>query len=421
MNTKSHANALELHDTQQSAWQLSAIQLSGWTTLPILSTSVLILQNNSFYGSILTIIVGNAILWFIRLGIILMSYKNRQSTLDISLEYLGRRSRYFMSSLLVLSTLIWFIAQTTAASNTLTHLITIDEHPEINKFVQMSVLVGILSSFLCMEGITLLRKLSVIAFPIILLCFLVIVFTIPFQPIVQNNVPLSLSGLALFLGGSLGITTDLPTFFRHSKSLQSSVIALTIVQLITLGLSIGSLYFGALITGAFDVNEKIVLGADNQILRLALIIFIFVSSVTSNVANVYAASVGWEVIAPTALVGRKEYMILGLGLTTIFILIPDFFSMKYLLVALESTDNSLVYLCIVLVIGFLVKRKTGPDTFDQSANFLAWFLATLVTTYLYLNHTTYALSPISIGTILIFLTLIISAIFKRFVKKHVFR
>ncbi len=415
---KSHAHAHELHDTEQSVWELSAIQLSGWTSLPILATSLLILQQNSFYGSIMTIIVGNAILWFIRLGIILMTYKKRKSTLDISRDYLGNFGSYFIGTLLILATLAWFIAQTTAASNTLTQLIAIEEHPSINKFVQMSVLLGILSTFLCMEGIVALKKLATWTFPFLLAAFVVILVTVPFKLPPQNNAALSLAGLSLVLGSSLGITSDMPTFFRHSKSLTSSIIALTIVQVMSLALAIASLFFGAIISNSFEVNSAAVLSASNLLLRIALIVFLFLSAICANVANVYSASVGWEVIAPKSLVGRKEYLILGLGLTTIFIMIPNALSAKFLVVALEATDTSLVNLCIILIIGYILNRQTEhqPNAFHQRVNFTAWLLSTLVTTFLYLQHTPMALSPLTVGFIIVLLTILTSFVVRRIIR-----
>src|SRR5882672_6201963 len=110
----------ELPDITQSSWQLAAIQLSGWKSLPIVATSLLILQKNTFLGVIFTVIVGNAILWFLRLGILSMSHTHRKSTLDISRDYLGHFGSYFIAILLIASTFAWFITQTTAASDALT-------------------------------------------------------------------------------------------------------------------------------------------------------------------------------------------------------------------------------------------------------------------------------------------------------------
>jgi len=394
-------------DKHQSFWQLACIQLSGWISLPILATSVLILQDNSFYGAALTIIVGNAILWFIRLAIITMSYKRRQSTLDISRDYLGIVGSYFIGALCILSTLAWFIAQTTAASNTLTHLISINESPNINQFTQMSVLLGIISTVLCMDGIVVLRKLTVLVFPFLLSAFLVVIFTLPFHFPRTDVTAISLSGLTLVLGMNLGITSDLPTFFRHSRSLQTSITALTVIQLISIALALLSLLFGSIIIDTFQVNYSTVLSSGNMLLRISLIALIFLSVICANVANVYSASVGWEVIAPAALVGRKEYLILGLGLTTIFIMISNIFSVNILLAA---SDCALVNLCMVLTLGYVVSRfaKQLPTPYEQKAYFLAWFLSTLINTLQATNFVVFNVSPLLVSVCVIFSVLILS-------------
>ena len=397
----------QLPDTHQTAWQLSVIQLSGWISLPILATSILLLQENSFLGAVLTIIVGNAILWFIRLGILAMSQKERQSTLDISREYLGKVGGYFIGALLLIATLAWFIAQTTAASNALTHLIVIKENPEIDQFIQMSVFVGIVSTFLCMEGIVVLRRLSMISFPILVVAFFAVIFALPLKMPSAGSTVLSLSGLTLVLGTNLGITSDLPTFFRHSQSWYTSIRALTIVQLVSLGLGLCSLYFVAILEGNFGIKEAVVLASGNEVLRIALIVFVFVSVICANVANVYSASVGWEVIAPKALVGRREYLILGLGLTTIFILISNIFSVEFLL---EASDSSLVNLCLVLILGYVLSRwkKRGPNLYEQWAYFVAWLLSTVVNVLQYGKWVGTEISPLMAGILVILATVLLS-------------
>jgi cytosine permease len=390
----------EISDTHQSIWQLASIQLSGWMSLPILATSVLILQENSFYGAALTIIVANAILWFIRLGIVVMSNKKRQSTLDISRDYLGDLGAYFIGALLLISTLAWFIAQTTAASNTLTHLVSISETPEVDKFIQMSILIGVTSTFLCMEGVALLKKISTFVFPILIVLFGIIIYLLPFRLPLQENAVFSLSGLTLVLATHLGITSDLPTFFRHSRSIRTSIVALTIIQLISLALSLFGLYLGAIITGPFEMSETVILGSNSNMLRIALSLFVFLSVICANVANVYSASVGWEVIAPSALVGRKEYLILGLILTIVFILISNFVSVEFLL---HNSDYSLVNLCMVLILGYIISQivKRPPSPLNRHTYFIAWLLSTIGSVLQFEKVIPSEISPLLVSIIII--------------------
>ena len=408
-------NHLGLPDTQQTFWQLSVIQLSGWISLPILAASIIILQTNSFLGSVLTIIVGNAILWFLRLAIVMMSHKKRQSTLDVARDYLGKKGSYFIGVLLVASTLAWFVAQTTAASSALTRLISINESPDIDQFIQMSVFLGIVSTFLCMEGMKLLRKVATICFPFLIVAFFIVLFTLPAKSLEGNGNPTSLAGLTLVLANNLGITSDLPTFFRHSRSLVDSIKGLTIVQVVSVGLGICSLYFGSILNLGFNIDDQAVLSSGNNLLRIGLIVFVFFSVICANVANVYSASVGWEVIAPKALVGRKEYLIIGLGLTTIFILVSKVISTDYLL---EVSDSSLVNLCIVLIMGYLFSRSVGrsPSPIEQVFYFLGWLVSTIVNAFQYAGILVLAISPFLTGLAIVMLIVGISLVWMRFRK-----
>lgn len=407
MRQVQHLNPLT--DTNQSWWELVAIQFAGWMGIPVLATSILILEQNSFLGAILTIIVGNAVMWFIRLGIISMSSKNRQSTLDISRIYLGSFGGYFISVLLLVSTFTWYVTQTTIGGNNLTQLLSIHENHQINQFVQMSVLLGIISAFLCMEGIVLLRKLSVFSFPILLISFFAIFFFLPSHPIHSKTQTISLSGLSLFLATNLGLSSDLPTFFRHGKSWIASIKALTVIQILNLVFGILGLYFGVLVLDNFELNESVLSSGDN-ILKYSLIVFIFFSVICSNVANVYSASVGWEIVAPKALVGRKEYLILGLSLTILFILTANLFSVDSLLTA---SDTALVNLCIILILGYILKTKLKeePTLYLQLAYFCAWAFSTTINIIQLSYKQTF--SPLATSLLSIFTILSIALITKR--------
>jgi cytosine permease len=396
MHTKSSGHN-HLQDTHQTWWQLTTIQLSGWMSLPTLATSILVLKQNSFLGAVLTIIAGNIILWFIRSRLVRMSLEKRLSTLDISRVYFGNTGTYLIATLLLVSTLVWFIAQTTVAGGTLTRLISLHEDPHIDQFTQMSVLLGIITAFLCMEGIVVLRKLATYSFPLLAVAFFAVLYTLPsFSLTGTSSNPLSLAGLTLVLSTNLGISSDLPTFFRHSKSRAESFKALFAVQALNIGFGLLSLLLGALIISNFEVNEALIIG--NNPLRLSLLFFIFLSVICANVANVYSASVGWEILAPRALVGRKEYFILGLGLTTIFILVSGLIPTEFILTV---SDISLVNLCLILALGDIISQmqKKLPSPATQKVYFAAWFISSALNCFSFFS--TDKLSPLALNILVI--------------------
>lgn len=402
-----------LTDTRQGWWDLVAIQFSGWIGIPTLASSLLILQKNSFIGSVLTILVGNAIMWFIRLGIISMSYKDRQSTLDLSRHFMGNIGGYVVSALLLISAFIWYSAQTTIGSSNLTQLISVSENPQINQFAQASILIGVISACLCMEGMPALRRLSLISFPILAVTFFIILFTVPNRGAQVSTGEISLAGLSLFLATNLGVSSDLPTFFRHGQTWNESLKALTIIQVVSIAFGILSLYFGALIINETEFNKNLVLSTGNPWLYYSLIAFIFLSVICSNVANVYSASVGWEIIAPTSLVGRKEYLILGLSLTILFILISGLFSTDFLI---NVTDAAAVNLCIIFILGYIISRrmKAAPNRFLQNAYFSAWVLASAINTIQYFYDGSF--SPLGVSFALIIVVISLSILGLKFIR-----
>jgi len=341
----------KLPDINQNWWELASIQLTGVTSLPVLLASILIIQASNITSGIVTLILGNIILWIIRYAIIKMGHDGRKSILDVAYVYLGKFGTYFIAIALLVATLAWFVMQTTIATNALTDLFPINEPEEINKFIQIGVFIGIISTLLCINGMVLLRWISVVSFPIILIAFIGIFFWgNPSLPAKINN-GISLAGLPIILGANLGITADLPTFFRHSKSLKDSLRALTAIQIFSFVFGLAALFLGAVITPWLDVNQNINFSSPSLFLKISLISLIFFSTICSNVSSVYSASVGWELIAPI-FAGIKEYLILGLGLTLIFILISNIFSLNFLA---DMTGFALVNLSIVLCIAYLIK------------------------------------------------------------------
>ncbi len=410
----------ELPDTQQTPLQLAVIQLTGIISLPVLASSVILRHLTNFTDALVTIIVANIVLWIIRYGILSMSYKGRKSALDISKDYLGHGGGYFIGLLLLASTLAWFVAETTLASNALTQLIPINTGEGVDRFIQTSVVLGIVSTLFCMEGIVVLRKLATYSFPLVMLAFIGILLTTEHHPIEAHTPAITLIGLSLSLGSSLGITVDLPTFFRHSRSWRTSMHALTIIQLISLGISIGGLFLEPALGPWLEAHDGVVYSSTGIMQKIFLVALIFVSVICANVSNVYSSSVGWEIVAPV-LAGRKEYLILGLGLTTVYITVANIFSFHSLL---ELTDNSLVNLCLVLVIAYVLHLllRRPASHIEKIIYFFAWLIATVINTLQFFHQFAPKFPPIFLGLATIAAVLLFGHLMLLFLKKqfHIF-
>lgn len=396
----------KLPDSKQTYWQLASIQLSGFTSLPVIATSILLLNLYNFTSALLTLILGNIILWAIRYVIIRMTKGERKSTLDLAKDYVGPTGGVLIAILLLLSTTAWFVTQTTLASNSLMFLIPLYEGPEISEYIQIAVFLGIASTLLCMEGIVVLRWLSVLSFPVVFIALLGVLITSPTATFPLSFDGISLAGLPLVIGTNLGVSADIPTFFRHARSHKDSLIALFIIQVATLFLSVMGLYLGNIIEPWFGIKENNASLYRSDMLRFFLILHITLSTICANVANVYSASVGWEIIAPK-LAGRKEYLILGLGLTILFILITNIFSLNFLL---ETTDGGLINLALLLLIGYGLKRvlKREIQKIEKRLFFISWLFATLLLTLHYFGIFFPHHNPLVIGGVCLLVGLVLT-------------
>jgi cytosine permease len=246
-----------------------------------------------------------------------------------------------------------------------------------------------------------LRWLSVISLPILIVALLITIAGSGPQNYSPNSTGINFSGLPLVLVVFLNITADLPTYFRHSRSWADSVGALSATQIGFFLISFGCLFLGSKIEGLLGTTADLTNFDTSMFYRLFLIVLIFLSATCANVWNVYSSSVGWELVAPI-LAGVKEYLILGLGLTTISILILKDISMGDIL---NITHASFTNLCLVLIMGYVFHKimKKPLDTFSKATYFIAWLTATAINIFQYFKVSLLNISNFSSGMLTVLL------------------
>lgn len=372
-----------LTDTHQSFWQLAAIQLIQVASLPVLVCSMILVREHSLINSILVLLISNIISWVIRYYLIVMCSNGRKSVMDIVEDYfgrvwiLGRGGVYLIAVLLLLTAMALFLEGTTLQSNALVSLFPLNEGPDIDPFMQIGVLIGILSTIFCARGMVVLRKLSTAALPIILIALGILVMTsfssIEFIP----HRSFSLSALPKVLAINLAVTADLPTFFRHSRSWNSSMKALTAIQILSFLIGIAGLYLVSMINPSSGIPNVTGIISTDSFSKLAFILLVVFSGIGANISNIYASSVGWETFAPLSLVGKKEYLIIGFLITLFYLSVAGLIPTG---VFVSITSDSVVNLTIVFVLGFFIsKLLTRPlDRSDRSILFFSWLISTVL-------------------------------------------
>ncbi len=335
-------------DRQQNFWQLASIQASGISITGILLGGHLTKQ----YGAgqaLIAVIIGNLILWIIGLIIIAMSAQGRKNAIENVNKYFGRGGGIMMSLILVVAFISWYmleIQMTTAAISGYSQAY-LQWSPSAS--VRIGVVLGLITALLSIGGIRLIKHLCVASFPILFL-FTVYSIGIETKPVVwEGTWGISFPAITVVATLILPGTVNLPTFFRHSRSLADSFLALTLMYIFY------TLFFSfSIFVGISDPAEIITKYAGNS-MASAYVFFAFVFVILSmfclNLQNIYFASAGWEMIFPQRS-SQKEYAIVGLLGTAAY----TFFQLTSPMIFIENlTDSFIITLGISLFIGFLVK------------------------------------------------------------------
>lgn len=371
---------LEKHNHQilrQSAFPLTAIQVAGATSLPVLNSSIQLFHQYGFFIAFLILLVGNISIWAIAFTIVQMTANTTKNTLDNVRDYLGVIGSWTVGVVLLVGTIAYYVTQTNLTTETLLSLFPFYEGYQIDKFFQFGVAVGIASVLAIIEGIKGLKWVACISFPIILIAFVGLLIWIPKINPITLAIESSIGGLAIALGTSLGVAVDYPTFFQHSKSKKSSLFAVAWIQIITFFIGVGGLYLGQYVGYSEDISGWKVVIHGTLFLRALFLLLVFLSCLCVNTVNIYSASIAWELLAPKFLLGKKEYAILGLGLTIIFILTTGLISMQLLL---SVSDIALANLCFVLVFGFVGKKIFGePFIKEKWVFYFGWLVGGIMT------------------------------------------
>lgn len=353
-------------DINQNFWQLACIQSTALGIPSILVGSQLAKE----YGSnvaIPSVFIGNLLLWMMGLGIISMTFKDRQNAMENVKSYLGKSGGIIASLILVLAFVTWYVTHIDATTSAISEIFDTHNHLKIKIG---GVILGVTISLLSMGGIRLIKRICVISFPLIWL-FIIYKFFIS-----KNLLPFEgkwgLSFFAIITSASINLPgiINLPTFFRHAHSKADAYLALTLTVVFTSLFEISSIFLNSMNSQELFITKQ-AQGSINFGLMIALT-FILLSVICSNLVNIYFASAGWEMIMPHRW-SSKEYAIVGLLGTAVYYFSPP---MEFLR---NATDISIWILGYVLLITFLagmvIKHRS---LLEKAASNFCWYFGVIV-------------------------------------------
>lgn len=365
----------------QNFWQLASIQ-SAAQGLAVMLVGQKIASQYGSGTALISICIGNLILWFFGLAMISMTYKTNpkpsraQNALENVKNYLGKHSTFTTSIVLAAAFLSWFTVQLgadTTATNSL-----VQDHPawSLKSSLELASLLAIIITCLSMGGIKSIKWVCVISFPF-LFSFLIyaLIFekgsTIPpFDIKWRDMFPSTITALAIVLPGII----NLPTFFRHSRSRSHAILALSLMTIFVSAFQFGSLWLNfsdpnSTIFKPYSINTGWTL---NLIFSLG---FIKLSTLCINLVNIYFASVVLEMIKPR-FADARGYVLIGLVGTLGFGLIQSMFVMGYI----QNLTNCIIgCLGVTLVVGnfttMITQHRNRPH--ERHVNSGCWLVGSL--------------------------------------------
>lgn len=353
-------------DHNQNFWHLTCI-LGAAQSLPGILAGGILAKEYGQGTAITSICIGNLILWLIGWGVISIAAKKRKNAVQNVEGYLGKIGGTLMALILLVVFLAWYMIEIKSSTIALAPLFRDNSELALTVF---GALLGLSIAILATGGIRVIKRIAVMCFPF-LLFFMICTHFKQGQISLEGTWGISGIGIitiaALYLPGMV----NLPTFFRHSRSIQDSLIALTLITIFDALFQISTVF-----TGMAMPSEILGLFNQSELSAIFPIAFIGISLICLNLVNIYFSSAALQTIVPR-LEGPLGYLLVGLIGTISYIFLQN----SSLLLFLENVaDNCLTNFGVVLLISFLVAAlvKHRSRHFEQSVSLFCWMVGCIV-------------------------------------------
>lgn len=372
MLTRSHSSHCIEYDNQHY-WQLTCIQ-----TASLGYPGVIIGKNLSYiYGpntAILSILIGNLILWLIGITIISMVDKTKSNAIDNVKSYIGKSGGIAFSLILLFAFFNWYAQQISLSLSALNDTLNLNNILEEHITIKIGATLGLLTALLSIGGIKMLRRITVFFFPL-LICYTIYTiissdYSFDFKSPLILSYPAIITSVLTVLPGYI----NFPTFFRHSRSKSHSYFALSLITLVTAFFQISTIWMTFSNTFSSHILINLIL----------LSLFLLIALTCVNLLNIYLASACIETILPQFSEG-KGYAIIGLFGTLTYTFLQISTPVQFV----EDVTNSYIaILGVILVMAFLLKLivRHRPRPLDKALNMATWILGCVIATVYEIRH-----------------------------------
>ena len=388
----SKAYTLPKIDRSQNFYHLASIQIVG-QSIPSVMVGKLLFEQYGAGTTVNSIIIGNLILWLIGLAIISMVYQAHTNAIENISGYLGKYGGLTFALSLIIAFLIWYVNQINISIISLKSILQFRNYWKDGFDIRIGAVLGLLSAVLSIGGIRLLKWLTVIAFPFLFCYYAYAVIVSQESPVFEGSWGLSLPAVVSVVLLNLPGTINLPTFFRHSKSKANSFLALTIMTVFTILFECATIWMD--FSGAIEFSDVNTPTPLVTMLILPFVSFLIITSVCSNLINIYLASACYESFIPK-FSGTKGHAIMGLIGTAAYTFIQISSPINFLINLLNAYIGIMGIILLIAVMARLI-IKHRPRKYEKVINCASWLFGCVVSTYLEVKQPDAAIHSLFFG------------------------
>lgn len=367
--------SVKLEDNKQSFWQLAFIQGAAYGGIPALILGGRFATEHGIKSAILSIFIGNIILWLIGLAVIGMTSQLKINTIQNFERYIGKFSATAGAIFLIISIPLWYGVQLKLCTNQIESLNEFFPFLDTSGSLKIGAALGFLSAIIALKGIKLIKWVCIFSFPIIFISVGVVFFNITYDSQLVGKWEIKLNPIMQVIFFYLIGNINLPTFFRHAKSKADAFMGISLTFFIWTLLQFSTIFINIKSPSESLVNN--INAIDNKILvSFCILLLIVLSCVCVNLFNIYITAATWEYFFPK-LSGAKEFVIIGLIGTTIY----GFFQLsRPMMFLLNQLDGMIACIGIVVILNFLtsVIVRHRPRSFEKVVSTLCWVFGSVV-------------------------------------------
>jgi len=363
-------HSVRSNQVKLNPWQLACI-LGSAMGLPAIAVGGRISDEHGAGTALVSIFIGNLILWLIGLGIVSMAPKKNDAIENIR-RYLGTTTGIFVSIILGLAFLIWYAIQIKGA----VFIDLLNDNVNGSK-LWFGLALGIGIALLGVGGIRLIARVCVFALPILLGLAIYVVVTALYSVSFKETWGFSFMGTFLVMLTWLPGIVNLPTFFRHSKSKADSFFAISLMTVFHVLFQIFAVLAGI---KSPSIIENYIYEINSLTYTILIVSFVLLLNSCINLVNIYFASAIWDALVPFYR-GSKKYIIIGLLGTVIFLFLQSFVHfLKSPLYFFENIITGFISnLGIVLIIEYLISMivRHRPRSYEKFWSSMCWLVGCL--------------------------------------------